>query len=138
MYRYVETEKVEGKTTRTGGITRRSLKALKHLPKVGKLRYVRGYIYTGRYGVQHIGVLVRGEKGSVRFGGFSWGYQGEGSRGLAELFKALNLPGLALRVFTLTEWPGFSRSDVGEHWRVTFNDDGTYTVFAKNSLAKAV
>ena len=125
MYRYVECEKDGGKTVRTGGVTKRSLAALKHLPKVGKVLYVKGYIYTGRFGVQHVGVLVRGETGSIRFGGFSWGYHGEGSRGLAQLFAKL---GIAVDPYTIAEWGDFRPSYVGEYWRVTFDGPDSYTV----------
>jgi hypothetical protein len=122
MYRYIECEKYEGKTLRTGGITERSLMALKHLSKVGQVRYVRGYIYTGRNGTQHAGVLVRGELGSIRFGGFSWGYNGEGPRGLEKLFDCLGVKNWCRRLVQSTRWPGFALKDVGEWWRITFGD----------------
>jgi hypothetical protein len=64
--------------------------------------------------VNHVGVLVRGTKGVIRFGGFSWGYCGEGCRGLAQLFKAL---GIDKDPATLARWPSFN--DVGEHWRIS-------------------
>jgi hypothetical protein len=114
-YRYVECTKYEGKTLRTGGVTRRSLAALKHLPKIGMPRYVKGYVYMGHGGTTHIGVLVRGTKGSIRFGGFGWGYYGEGPRGLAELFRQLNIDA---DPSTLAHWPDFSPSSVGEYWRI--------------------
>lgn len=119
MYRYVEQEKVDGKTTLTGGVTNRSLKALKHLPKIGVPRYVRGYLYKGRHGVNHIGVIVRGNLGSIRFGGFGWGYGGEGPRGLKRLFEAL---GITQDPATLAEWPSFRDTDLGEHWRIKIGD----------------
>jgi hypothetical protein len=122
-YRYVETEKVDGKTARTGGSTRRSLRALKHLPKIGTVQYVRGYVYKGRYGA-HAGVLVRGTLGSIRFGGFAWGYNGEGPRGLERLFDALNVPEWARRFVWRSSWPRMSEDEVGEHWRITFGSDG--------------
>lgn len=91
MYSYIEQEKVDGKNYRTGGVTKRSLKAMKHLPKIGVPQSVRGYVYRGRYNACHIGVMVKGDKGKIRFGGFSWGYSGEGCRGLAELFVKLGI-----------------------------------------------
>jgi hypothetical protein len=90
-YRYVERETYEGKQHRSGGSTLASLKVMKHLPKVGQLKYVRGYVYRGRYNTTHVGVVVRGDKGYIRFGGFSWGYGGQGPRGLADLFKQLQI-----------------------------------------------
>jgi len=119
MYRYVEQEKYEGKTCLTGGVTKRSLLALKHLPKIGVPRYVRGYLYKGRHGVNHIGVIVRGTKGSMRFGGFGWGYGGEGPRGLKRLFEALNIT-LDPTYREFGEWPSFRDTDLGEHWRINF------------------
>ena len=115
-YRYVECGKNEdGKTCRDGGVTSRSLKALKHLDKCGTLRYVKGYMYFGAYGTTHCAVLVAGDLGSVRFGGFSWGYGGEGPRGLKQLFDRL---GITHSPFdqTLGPWPSFH--DLREHWRV--------------------
>lgn len=112
-YRFVESEKSEGQTTRTGGSTRRSLAAMKHLSKVGEVKYVKGYTYNGRYNTTHVGVLVVGTKGSVRFGGFSWGYAGEGCRGLQVLFDRLKIPAHAT---TIGVWPEFSK--VGDHWKL--------------------
>jgi hypothetical protein len=86
---------------------------MKHLPKVGEVLHVRGYIYSGRHDMTHVGVLVVGTKGSIRFGGFSWGYVGEGSRGLQSLFDAI---GILANSATVGRWPEFS--EVGEHWRI--------------------
>lgn len=61
------------------------------IEKLGKLRYIKGYRYFGRYQTNHEAVLVRGENGSVRFGGLLWGYSGEGPRGLLELLLKLGL-----------------------------------------------
>ena len=122
-YVYVECEKYEGKTVRTGGSTERSLKAMKHLPKVGTLYYVRGYVYRGRYNTLHVGVIVKGSKGRIRFGGFSWGYGGQGSRGLKELFEKLNIP-LDPTTKILGNWDGWD--EVGEKWRISFRDNEAY------------
>ena len=128
MYRYVECSKYEGKTVRTGGVTRRSLKALKHLPKIGTPTLCRGYTYFGTHETTHIGVVVRGTNGSLRFGGFAWGYYGEGCRGLEQLFKALNIQ---VSPFTdLGQWPNYN--DVREHWRIAL-PSGEVTVHPKPS-----
>lgn len=129
MYRYVECEKVNGKTCRMGGITTRSLRAMKHLPKVGKVQYVRGYIYRGRLGTQHVGVLVKGELGTIRFGGFAWGYGGEGPRGLERLFDALNVPEWCRNVVRWVKWPSFRPESIGEYWRVTFEGEQCLIAF---------
>lgn len=73
------------------GSTYGSLNRMKHLDKIGTPKFVKGYIYFGRYGTFHAGVLVRGSKGSVRFSGFSWGYAGEGVRGLKTLLEKLGV-----------------------------------------------
>lgn len=114
QYHYKEENKIDGKTTRTGGVTKRSLAAMKHLPKVGVIKSVKGYTYNGRYNTTHTGVLVKGDKGSIRFGGFSWGYNGEGCRGLQTLFDTLNVPAKAT---TIAEWA--DSDQVGEHWKIT-------------------
>jgi hypothetical protein len=116
MYRYREQEKFEGKTILTGGVTQKSRQALKHLPKIGTPLYVKGYIYKGAHHANHVGVLVKGTEGVIRFGGFSWGYCGEGCRGLAELFTLL---GIKENPETIAEWPSFN--DLGEHWRINLN-----------------
>lgn len=68
---------------------------------MGKIKYIKGYRYRGRYGASHEAVLVVGEKGSIRFGGLLWGYSGEGPRGLHELFvqrKSDEVVGVVTRV----------------------------------------
>lgn len=115
MYRYVERETSEGKTTRTGGNTNVSLKAMKHLSKIGKPLKVRGYVYRGRHNTQHVAVMVHGDKGTIRFGGFSWGYTGQGSRGLNELFKVLGINKNAC-THDLGSWPDWTVNDIGEKW----------------------
>lgn len=73
------------------GSTERSLtRAEKHLPRLGKLSYVRGYFYQGRYGLD-AGVIVRGENGTARFDGLSWGYNGTGPNGLVKLLTKLGV-----------------------------------------------
>ena len=132
LYHYKEEMKTEeGKTRRTGGVTHVSLKAMKHLAKIGNPTLVRGYVYKGRYGVNHIGVLVKGDAGSVRFGGFNWGYHGESCRGLRVLFDVL---GIDKDVVTLGLSPDFSDSNVGIHWEIPLTTLGIF----HNSLKKKI
>ena len=66
------------------GCTRDSLARRKHLPKIGQVVEIQGKRWNGKY--RHTeGVLVKGTNGSCRFGGYCWGYSGEGPRGLVEL-----------------------------------------------------
>lgn len=115
MYRFYEREKFEGKTYQVSGVTRISERALRHVSKVGPLLYVRGYVARCRDGIIRQFVEVRGETGSVRFGGFSWGYGGQGPAGLNRLFERLDLPQVA---GTIAKPADFSPSSIREHWRI--------------------
>lgn len=115
-YRYVECGKFEGKTVRVGGVTKRSLAAITHIPKVGRVSQVRGYTYNSN-GVINVAVIVVGALGTIRFGGFSWGYSGEGSRGLNALFKVLGIE-IDATSKALGEWPGFEKAET--HWQIDF------------------
>lgn len=97
--------------------TEASVKALKHLPKVGKVRYVKGYRFMGKYGTDHEAVLVRGEHGSLRFSGFLWGYGGAGPNGLVQLLKAIGLPVAAAQLLAY-RLPRRIPA-IGEDWRLT-------------------
>ena len=142
MYRYRETETYEGKSILTNGTTCVSEKALKHLPKVGKLKSIKGYVYASQRDgdsqpLTRIGVLVTGDKGSVRFGGFLWGYGGQGPHGLERLFKTLEIKGID--PFTLCGGsPDYSSSSIGEWWRIDFDNDGNYTLTVKRHAPKPV
>lgn len=67
------------------GVTHFSLNALKrHIAKVGQIKSVR--LYVTRVGIHpRPRIMVTGTKGKARFGGFLWGYTGEGPRGLMHL-----------------------------------------------------
>jgi hypothetical protein len=119
MYRYREKTTYNGKTCLISGNTRRSLKVLKHVKKVGKPLYVKGYFYRAPDGSIHNAVMLVGDKGTVRFSGFSWGYSGEGSRGLNELFRVLGLSHLdATDRNHMGAWPDWTLEHVKEHWRI--------------------
>ena len=87
MYRY------RGKD----GGTREGLRAFrKHHHKIGEPTEVRGYTviaWCGFLGVSpYVRVTVRGKNGTLRLGGFQWGYSGEGPRGLEEILYCLGIP----------------------------------------------
>ena len=90
-----------------GDQVERSLRAMRHLPKVGRPRYIRGYTYHNAAGTVREAVVVRGDLGSVRFVGFSWGRDSEGSRGLNELFARLCVAAVASTI-----------AGPGERWRI--------------------
>jgi hypothetical protein len=119
MYRFVERERYEGQRYRIFGITRISLDSLKHLHKVGNPQYIKGYSFISK-GIKQTAVIVRGNLGYIRFGGFSWGYWGEGPNGLKQLFDRLNLD---VDPVALGNWMNSERR-MGEHWRITLDRDG--------------
>lgn len=111
MYRYRE----------NNGTTRRSLLAMKHLPKIGTPIQVRAYIFSSKRkentcSVNHVAVLVKGDKGSARFSGFCWGYPGEGPRGLRQLFNTIGVPQAEIERVLAIDWEGWSK--VGPVWQI--------------------
>jgi hypothetical protein len=107
MYRYRD----------TGGSTSNSLrKAEKHLYKVGKPLYVKGYIYKGRYNTTRVGVLIKGTHGSLRLNGLSWGYYGEGPRGLITLLTSLKVKTDTITSVSNITWQPDS---IGTCWKVS-------------------
>jgi hypothetical protein len=81
--------------TRMDGVTRKSIDALKHLPRLGTISNIRAYrIKTDRSGMISTNeyVMVTGEHGTARFSGFCWGYGGEGPRGTEKLLQTIGLP----------------------------------------------
>lgn len=90
------------------GCTRFSVNGLKYIDKIGKLISIEAYTVgttvmyvdptAGRLaGVSErfnpmIRIIVRGEKGSCTYGGFLWGYGGEGPHGLVDLFIKCGMP----------------------------------------------
>lgn len=102
-----------------GGVTKRSLTALdKHIAKIGNLEYVKGYQYQDGKGIKQIAVLVKGSLGSLRLGGFGWGYSGEGPRGTKTLLTKLNLPQAEIDRVLAMPWEGW-QGESREFWRVT-------------------
>ena len=77
------------------GTTRGALAAArKNLSRLGNLIQVRGEVKG-----PNNTVVVEGENGKARFGGFCWGYGGTGPHGLKEL---LTLCGVSLTVAEAT------------------------------------
>ena len=65
-------------------------------------------------------VLVRGSLGSARFGGFAWGYSGEGPRGLKILLNQLGVNAITIKkIAEDTKWDGWEK--VGESWRISLD-----------------
>ena len=92
-----------------GGSTDRSIEALdKHVGKVGEIESIRGYVYYGRYKTTHVAVLVKGTKGTIRMGGFSWGYGGSGCQGLRVILAKLKVPQEEIDRILSIEWNGWS------------------------------
>ncbi len=74
------------------GSTKSSLDAFKnHLPKIGEVIKIKGYVYRGKHG-NNSAVMVCGEHGTMRLTGLGWGYSGEGPRGTTQVLQALNVP----------------------------------------------
>lgn len=97
------------------GSTFRSLAAAKHVARLGNLEYVRGYVYQGKFGTR-VGVIVRGNNGSARFSGFSWGYGGTGPNGLNNFLKQIGInEAEAARIAFNTPW---EPDKIGEVWRI--------------------
>jgi hypothetical protein len=84
MYRY--------RNDRSTAHNRRVFEAI--LQRLGRIIYIKGYRYRGRYQMTHEAVLVRGENGTARFGGLLWGFIGDGPRGLHELLLKAGVPEL--------------------------------------------
>lgn len=106
MYRYRD----------TSGSTSKSLKAIKHISKIGCLKYIKGYCYKGKHGVNHVAVLLRGNKGSMRISNFSWGYSGEGPRGLKKFLEELSVDQNEINRVLNISWDGWDKPQ--EFWRI--------------------
>lgn len=100
------------------GVTRKSIDAFKHLPKIGTLVEIRGYRVKSHFKTFATNmeyVLIKGTNGSCRLGGLLWGYQGEGPRGLEALLKHLGFGEDVTRLaFTLKRF-----NTPGIDWRIT-------------------
>jgi hypothetical protein len=117
MYRY-----------RTATSTRIALKRFdKHLHKIGDVVRLKGYCWLCKYKDSegkirskiNAGILIIGTTGTMRIEGFSWGYAGEGVRGLKQILEKLNVPADAIVSILATKWNGFEK--VEESWSYTFD-----------------
>jgi hypothetical protein len=91
-----------------GGVTKKSLEAFdKHISKVGTVKSIKGYLYKGKDSIKQIAVMITGDLGSVRLGGLSWGYNGEGCRGTRAIFAKLNVPQDETERVLSVKWDGW-------------------------------
>jgi len=112
------------------GITRMSLRSMsRHLSKIGTPLWAEAYsmnVRTRNGDSSRCYVAVTGTIGKIRFGGFSWGYHGEGPRGLQALLDALGYKGDPPQT-----WPDFKGSTPPNtppnrkayHWNINFEKD---------------
>jgi hypothetical protein len=105
----------------TGGVTNPSVERLQHLPKIGKLKYIRGIGWRNEHGRAQWAVIVRGDKGYARFEGFLWGYGGTGPHGLRRLFDYYRIP-MTLALHIAHEIPSPDLK-VRDFWRLDCSDD---------------
>lgn len=101
---------------RACGLTRHSVaRCKKHIERLGKLSYVKGYRYWGRYHAVHESVLIRGEHGTIRLDGLCWGYRGEGPHGLRDVLTVL---GVDNETASKTAFQTERKNEIGEDWRI--------------------
>ena len=99
----------------TNDYTSTSEKAIKHLPKLGFITEIRGYRYIDKHRVAEEAVLVKGENGTARFSGLTWGYGGTGPHGLIKLLIAVGLSEQDARSISLLP----RSSKIGTDWKLT-------------------
>lgn len=98
--------------------TRHNRDRFERIERLGRLKYIKGYRYFGRYQTSHEAVLVVGEFGSIRFGGLLWGYLGEGPRGLRELLVKV---GVEPHIASNIAFRAPRLQALGEDWRITLD-----------------
>jgi hypothetical protein len=80
---------------RINGITKHSLKYFeKHIDKIGKIQSITAYhIVSSKQGCKqaNVRISIKGINGTIVLGGLSWGYHGEGSRGLSQVFHKCSI-----------------------------------------------
>jgi len=122
------------------GITRISLRSMhRHLSKIGTPLWAEAYsmnVKTRNGDSSRCYVVVTGTTGKIRFGGFSWGYHGEGPRGLQALLDALGYKGAPTHA-----WPDFKGSNSPNtalnrkayHWNLVLNVSKPLMVWYEDS-----
>lgn len=104
----------------------------KHLQKVGDIQYIKGYFHIGNGKMLYPRVLVRGDRGSARFNGFSWGYRGTGPQGLRNFLLSLGLNNEQASCIAFdTAW----KWEKGESWKISFQDGEPKIVKQKQRMA---
>ena len=92
------------------------------ISRIGLLKSITGYRYFGRYHTFHEAVMIRGDKGSIRFGGLLWGYSGQGPRGLKNLLTNLfgNHPWIDDIVYNTKRKNSLKKKDVS--WKISLEN----------------
>ena len=102
------------------GCTRFSVNGLKHIDKIGKLISIEGYTVGNHVlfkSLNHpwtdnkVRIIVKGEKGTCTFGGFLWGYGGEGPHGLRDLFIKCGMEKEIAEYYAFTGTLGTNQAD---------------------------
>lgn len=101
-------------------------RAMKHLPKLGKILSIRGYRYQGRYGLNEA-VMVVGELGTARFNAVCWSYGGSGPHAVRDLLMLL---GVSQDWAEIIAFKSFRWDDKGTDWEVRF-DNGSLVYWAR-------
>lgn len=116
--------------------TKHSLAGMSRLEKLGKIISIRGYRWKPKNEAHNEAVLVKGENGSIRFGGFLWGYNGEGPRGLTTLLRELGFGQATANEITKSQ-----RNDTsGVDWEIHFlnSDCAVYKGRESNGLCYVI
>lgn len=87
----------------------------KHLHKIGIVRSIRGYTYSGKHGPDQA-VLVKGDLGTMRLSGLSWGYGGEGPAGLRYVLAKIGVNNNDIERVLRTSWDDCDK--IGTKWLV--------------------
>ena len=100
MYRYRQSSNL--------GSTKDSLKSFeRHHRKIGVIQTIKGYTYSSN-GILKNGVLIKGSKGSMRLNSLSWGYSGEGPRGLLKVLMYLQVPESQINRVLDSKWHAYN------------------------------
>lgn len=98
------------------GVTHVSIESVnKHLHKIGLVQTVRGYTYNSKHGPE-TAVLIKGDKGTMRLMGLSWGYGGEGPRGLDYVLTKIGVNKNEIDRVLKTSWDDCDK--IGTKWIV--------------------
>lgn len=98
------------------GVTNKSIDRFnKHIGRLGKLSYIKGYRYQTTTRCDEA-VLIRGENGTIRLSGLLWGYGGEGPSGLKTVLTSLGVDESVARQTAYHTPRDYSK--IGEDWRI--------------------